>query len=135
MMQAEQLSTSNAFTEDDDRQKDGQNRRHAAKRARDIRAHQPIGLKVQQRGGSGEQQANTSKQNNGSDIAAARVDKEWCETPKEQRRGRDADCHTQPGLHPSQPELGEDETGAEPEHRREGKEDRCGDGCCPASAF
>src|SRR6516225_2555153 len=49
MMQAEQLSTSNAFTEDDDRQKDGQNRRHAAKRARDIRAHQPIGLKVQQR--------------------------------------------------------------------------------------
>jgi hypothetical protein len=44
--QAEQLSTSNAFTEDNDRKKNGQNRRHAAERARDIWAHQPVGLKV-----------------------------------------------------------------------------------------
>ena len=119
--QTEELSTANVLAEDGDCQKDGQNRRHAAERARDIRAHQPIGLKVQQRGGSGEQQANTSKQNNGSDIATARVDKEWRETPKKQRRGRDADCHTQPGLHPPQPELGEDEASAEHEHRHEGK--------------
>src|SRR5215472_15624810 len=84
--QAEELSTANVLAENDDRQKDGQHRRHAAERARDVRAHQPIGLKVQQRSGSGEQQANASKRNNGSDIAAARVDKEWCETPKEQRR-------------------------------------------------
>jgi hypothetical protein len=31
--------------------------------------------------------------------------------------------------------LGEDEAGAEHEHRREGKNDRDGDGCCPASGF
>src|SRR5215469_12972621 len=61
--------------------------------------------------------------------------KNGCKTPKEQRRGRDANCHAQPGLHPSQPELGEDEAGAEHEHRREGKNDRDGDGCCPASGF
>ena len=133
--QTEELSTANVLAEDGDCQKDGQNRRHAAERAGDIRAHQPIGFKIQQRSGAWKQQSNAGKQNNGSPIAAARIDDERSKTPKEQRRGRDANCHAQPGLHPSQPELSEDEAGAEHEHRREGKNDRDGDGCCPASGF
>jgi hypothetical protein len=32
--------------------------------ARDIWAHQAIGLEIQQRGGSGKKQSNTSEQNN-----------------------------------------------------------------------
>src|SRR5215470_16386376 len=57
--------------------------------------------------------------------------KKWGETPEQQRRRWNADRHTQPGQHPPQPELGEHEAGAEPEHRREGEENRCSDGYCP----
>src|SRR5262252_4089342 len=50
--------------------------------------------------------------------------KKWGETPEEQRRGRNADRRAQPGLGPSQPELGEHEACAEPEHRRQREDDR-----------
>src|SRR5215472_4820224 len=58
--QTEELSTANVLAEDGDCQKDGQNRRHAAERAGDIRAHQPIGFKIQQRSGSWKQQSNAA---------------------------------------------------------------------------
>src|SRR5580704_18658539 len=91
-----------------------------------------IGFEIQQRDCSGEKQSNTRKQDNGFEIAAARVHKKWGETPKQQRRSWNADRHAQPGQHPPQPELGEHEASAEPEHRRESEENRVGDGYCPA---
>src|SRR4029077_16228980 len=89
-------------------------------------------FEIQQRDRSGEQQSNTRKQNNGLQTAIAGVHKKWSKTPEEQRRRRNADRHAQPGQHPTQPELGEHEASAEPEHRREGEKNRCRDGCCPA---
>jgi hypothetical protein len=94
--------------------------------------HQTIGFEIQQRDGSGEKQSNTRKQHTGFQIAIAWVHKKWRETPKEQRRRWNADRDAQPGQHPSQSEVGEHEAGAKPKHRREGEENRCGDGCCPA---
>src|ERR1700751_5687804 len=64
-------------------------------------------------------------------IAFAWVHIKRSKAPKEQRRGWNADRGAQSGHHPPQPELGEHETGAQPEHRREGEENCGGNGCHP----
>jgi hypothetical protein len=63
--QGEQLRNANALAEDDNRQDDGENRRQAAERAGNIRAHETVGFEIQQRCDSGEEQSDTGKQDDG----------------------------------------------------------------------
>ena len=102
-----------------------ENRRQAAERARDVRAHKAVGFEIQQRRGAGEDQSNARKQGNRFRFAAAGMEKKRRKAPEEQH-----DRHAHPGRHPAQPELGEDEAGAEPEHRPKSQKYCCRDGHC-----